>query len=147
MCPNMVPTEFQCNCRRVANWYFTIVAALSLTEFSPVRYLSETLKKLHALLCSHIWDTIKPNLICRPWTTFLPLVFVIGVSVLKEGLEDRKRHKADYEVNNKPVDVIDVQTRTTKTIKWNQVRVGDVLHVRCPMPVLCTQIERMCVQN
>lgn len=61
----------------MANWYFTIVAALSLTAFSPV----------------------------RPWTTWLPLAIVLGVSLIKEAVEDYKRYKADKEVNNRAVQV------------------------------------------
>eukprot|EP00959_Pyramimonas_sp_CCMP1952_P150820 3156423-Pyramimonas_sp.AAC.1 len=46
--------------RRVANLYFTMVAALSCTSMSPI----------------------------SPVTTIAPLVFVIGLSVIKEGYED-----------------------------------------------------------
>jgi hypothetical protein len=30
-----------------------------------------------------------------PWSTLLPLLVVIGVSVVKEGAEDLKRHRGD----------------------------------------------------
>lgn len=63
--------------RRIANVYFTIVAALSLTPYSPV----------------------------RAWTTFLPLGIVLGTSIIKEGIEDYKRYKSDKEVNNRLVEV------------------------------------------
>ena len=46
--------------RRIANLYFTIVAALSLTELSPV----------------------------HPFTTITPVVGVIGFSMIKEAIED-----------------------------------------------------------
>lgn len=49
--------------RRIANLYFTIVAALSLTEFSPV----------------------------HPFTTITPVVGVIGFSIVREGYEDFRR--------------------------------------------------------
>jgi magnesium-transporting ATPase (P-type) len=35
-----------------------------------------------------------------PWTTLGPLAFVISVSLLVEGLADRKRHKSDEQTNN-----------------------------------------------
>lgn len=53
--------------RRPANWYFTLMAVLSLTELSPF----------------------------SPFTTFFPLSFVIGLSMIKEGYEDFRRHRSD----------------------------------------------------
>ncbi|KAG1671350.1 hypothetical protein FOA52_002960 [Chlamydomonas sp. UWO 241] len=88
--------------RRVANWYFTIVAALSLTAFSPV----------------------------RPWTTWLPLAIVIGVSMIKEAIEDYKRYKADVEMNNRPVNVLDPDTREFLVKRWKDVRPGMIIEVK-----------------
>ena len=34
-----------------------------------------------------------------PITSVLPLVFVITVTMIKQGFEDRKRHQADDEIN------------------------------------------------
>jgi hypothetical protein len=33
-----------------------------------------------------------------PWTTIGPLMLIVGLTLLKEGAEDRKRHKADHQV-------------------------------------------------
>jgi len=57
----------------VANVYFTLMAALSLTSLSPL----------------------------SPITTFPPLVLVLGVAMVKEGWEDYKRHKADRTENER----------------------------------------------
>mmetsp|Transcript_27778 Transcript_27778/g.60863 ORF Transcript_27778/g.60863 Transcript_27778/m.60863 type:complete len:1303 (+) Transcript_27778:244-4152(+) len=87
--------------RRLANWYFTIVAALSLTAFSPV----------------------------RPWTTWTPLAIVLGVSLIKEGIEDYKRYKADKEVNNRPVEVLNPATGQFENKRWQDVKVGEIVQV------------------
>jgi hypothetical protein len=41
------------------------------------------------------------GLTCRPYTTIAPLVFVLGVSMVKEAVEDHKRGKQDREMNNR----------------------------------------------
>lgn len=57
--------------RRVANLYFLLIAALSLTPVSPV----------------------------SPVTNIVPLVFVIAASLAKEAFEDARRAKKDRQVS------------------------------------------------
>ena len=66
----------------------------------------------------------------RPWTTWLPLAFVLGVSMIKEAVEDYKRHKADNEINNRKVRVLNPETKQFEDRRWMDVRVGQVLQVR-----------------
>jgi magnesium-transporting ATPase (P-type) len=86
--------------RRVANFYFLAMAGLSLTPFSPVSYI----------------------------TTWAPLILVVGISMVKEALEDRKRHLQDMEQNNSLVDAFSA-TGERGTVAWREARVGDVLCV------------------
>ena len=86
--------------RRVANFYFLAMAGLSLTPFSPVSYI----------------------------TTWAPLILVVGISMLKEALEDRKRHKQDMEQNNSLVDTV-TPSGERSTVAWREARVGAVLLV------------------
>ena len=82
--------------------YFTIVAALSLTAYTPV----------------------------RAWTTWLPLGIVLGVSMIKEAIEDFKRYQTDVEVNNRPVEVLDAKSGTFVTKKWKEVVAGEIVEVK-----------------
>lgn len=59
----------------------------------------------------------------RPWTTWLPLGIVLGVSLLKEGIEDYKRYKADKEVNNRELQVLNPATGIFETKRWMDVKV------------------------
>ena len=85
--------------RRVANQYFTVQAILSLTPISPV----------------------------QPFSTWTPLLFVLGVSMLKEFLEDRARLRQDREQNARPCRV--ARGGEWSEAQWRDVRVGDVLIV------------------
>eukprot|EP00798_Chlamydomonas_sp_ICE-L_P010142 gene10142-8043_t len=69
--------------RRIANIYFTLAAFLTLTPFTPV----------------------------NPLAAFLPLIFVLGVSIVKEGIEDLARHREDVKVNNRKSAVLDLAAR------------------------------------
>lgn len=121
--------------RRVANIYFTLVAALSLTEFSPVRWAYLPAHLLSCFMCFltscvcllHMLTCVR---CCRPWTTWTPLVIVLGVAMIKEAIEDYKRYRADKEVNHRPVEVMDPATGHFAHKRWMDVVVGDVLIVK-----------------
>ena len=61
------------------------------------------------------------------FTTLVPLLCVLGATAIKEIIEDYARHRADDEVNNRKVKVI--REGTFMTLKWTQVRVGDIVRV------------------
>ncbi|GMH50204.1 hypothetical protein TrRE_jg8488 [Triparma retinervis] len=69
-----------------------------------------------------------------PWTTLGPLSFVLMVSMVKEGLEDIKRHRSDYQINTTITEVLDVSASTKDNVvyekrEWRNVKVGDVVRV------------------
>ncbi|CAN6444511.1 unnamed protein product [Victoria cruziana] len=86
--------------RRVANIYFLLAACLSFTPFSPYSAVSSV----------------------------LPLLFVIGVTMLKEAVEDWRRFEQDVEVNNRKVKVHRGEGNFEYT-EWKRLKVGDVVKV------------------
>ena len=96
--------------RRVANQYFTVVAVLSATPISPVQAFS----------------------------TITPLVFVLGVSLLKEALEDRARYRQDVEQNSRECRVAHGGKWVSKG--WREVLPGDVLLVHKDEPFPCDMV-------
>ena len=61
----------------------------------------------------------------NPITAYIPLVFVLGVSMLREGLEDYQRYKSDKVTNHQVVKFV----REGKVVEGesSDVKVGDVL--------------------
>jgi phospholipid-transporting ATPase len=54
----------------------------------------------------------------------LPLMFVIGVSMVKDIFEDSKRHKSDHQENLKDAQVYDPLNKEFVVVKWKDIRVG-----------------------
>lgn len=69
------------------------------------------------------WSTPNlPRCFHRPWTTWSPLALVLGVSLLKEGIEDYSRHKADKETNKRIVQVLSPHSQKFEPCTWQKVR-------------------------
>ncbi|XP_042443395.1 probable phospholipid-transporting ATPase 8 isoform X3 [Zingiber officinale] len=97
---NFVPKSLFEQFRRVANFFFLIVACISFSPLAPYRAVS----------------------------VLLPLVFVVGATMAKEAIEDWQRKKQDIEVNNRKVNVYDGAHSFYQT-EWKKLRVGDIVRV------------------
>ncbi|KAF6147887.1 hypothetical protein GIB67_014467 [Kingdonia uniflora] len=86
--------------RRVANFYFLLVGCLSFTPLAPYTAVS----------------------------AIIPLIVVVGASMIKEGIEDSRRKKQDIEVNNRKVKVHRGDGTFSHT-QWRNLRVGDIVKV------------------
>ncbi|KAM0908005.1 hypothetical protein ACQ4PT_015722 [Festuca glaucescens] len=86
--------------RRVANFYFLVSGALTLTKLAPYSAVS----------------------------ALLPLFFVITATMVKEGVEDWRRKQQDHELNNRIVKVHRGNGSFEET-KWKYIKIGDVIKV------------------
>ncbi|KAJ0980415.1 hypothetical protein J5N97_008670 [Dioscorea zingiberensis] len=86
--------------RRVANLYFLLAAALSLTPLAPF----------------------------SPITAIAPLVLVVGISMAKEALEDWHRFMQDLRVNSRLVKV-HIGDGNFIQKAWKEALVGDVVKI------------------
>ncbi|CAL0318135.1 unnamed protein product [Lupinus luteus] len=86
--------------RRVANFYFLVTGILSFTELAPY----------------------------TAGSAILPLIVVIGATMIKEGIEDWRRKKQDIEVNNRRVKV-HKGDGTFEYTEWKNLRVGHIVKI------------------
>ncbi|KAL8466222.1 hypothetical protein ACS0TY_035365 [Phlomoides rotata] len=86
--------------RRVANLYFLLAAALSLTPVTPF----------------------------APLSMIAPLAFVVGLSMAKEALEDWRRFMQDMKVNSRKASVHKNGGEFGRK-PWMKIQVGDVVKV------------------
>ncbi|XP_016450141.2 putative phospholipid-transporting ATPase 9 isoform X1 [Nicotiana tabacum] len=86
--------------RRVANFYFLVTGILAFTALAPYSAVS----------------------------AILPLIIVIGATMVKEGIEDWRRKQQDIEVNNRKVKVHQGDG-VFDLSEWKNLRVGDIVKV------------------
>ncbi|KAL1218540.1 putative phospholipid-transporting ATPase 9 [Cardamine amara subsp. amara] len=86
--------------RRVANFYFLVTGILSFTPLAPYTAAS----------------------------AIAPLLFVIGATMVKEGVEDWRRKKQDIEVNNRKVKVHRGDGNFDSR-EWKTLSIGDIVKV------------------
>ncbi|XP_062868152.1 phospholipid-transporting ATPase IC [Trichomycterus rosablanca] len=79
-------------------------------------------------LCLLILQII-PQISTLPWyTTLVPLVLVLGITGIKDLMDDLARHKLDNEINNRTCEVL-LNGRFQET-KWMDIQVGDVVRLK-----------------
>ncbi|KAM4719636.1 phospholipid-transporting ATPase IC [Anableps anableps] len=72
---------------------------------------------------------IIPDISTLPWyTTLIPLVIVLGITAIKDLVDDLARHRMDKEVNNRKCEVL--LDGRFKESKWMDIQVGDVVRMK-----------------
>nr|DBA23623.1 TPA: hypothetical protein GDO54_014516 [Pyxicephalus adspersus] len=96
--------------------------------FLPVNLFEQFKRAANAyFLVLLILQTI-PQISTVSWsTTLIPLLLVLGITAIKDLVDDIARHKMDNEINNRPSEVIE-NGRFKKT-KWKNIQVGDVIKI------------------
>ncbi|XP_066103664.1 phospholipid-transporting ATPase IC isoform X2 [Saccopteryx bilineata] len=70
-----------------------------------------------------------PEITTLAWyTTLVPLLLVLGVTAIKDLVDDVARHKMDNEINNRTCEVI--KDGRFKIAKWKEIQVGDVIRLK-----------------
>uniref|UniRef100_UPI00398F0378 phospholipid-transporting ATPase VB n=1 Tax=Pristiophorus japonicus TaxID=55135 RepID=UPI00398F0378 len=63
--------------------------------------------------------------------TMLPLVVVMSITAIKDGVEDYKRHRFDKKINQARTQVFDWKQKQYVGKCWKDVRVGDFVQLLC----------------
>ncbi|KAL6529257.1 putative phospholipid-transporting ATPase 9 [Orobanche gracilis] len=97
---NFLPKSLFEQFRRVANFYFLVTGVLSFTSIAPYSAVS----------------------------AIIPLIIVIGATMVKEGIEDWQRKKQDIEMNSRKVKVHQGNGVFNQT-EWKNLKVGHIVKV------------------
>ncbi|NXR22559.1 AT8B1 ATPase, partial [Cinclus mexicanus] len=70
-----------------------------------------------------------PQITTLSWyTTLVPLLLVLGITAVKDLVDDIARYRMDNEVNNRTCDVI--KDGRFKATKWKDIKVGDIIRLK-----------------
>ena len=105
-------------------------------------------------LCVSILQLIPGLSTTGTYTTIVPLMFFVGISMAKEGYEDRRRHRLDKAENTGTAIVLDIADSSLEVMrggkdvlkrqldayplrhkKWHEIQVGDVVQLGRDDPV------------
>ncbi|CAM9603064.1 unnamed protein product, partial [Ectocarpus sp. 12 AP-2014] len=94
--------------RRIANVYFLVISVLMMLG----------------------WYTDLFESPLAPFSTLIPLILVLSVTMVKDGAEDLKRHRSDNRVNNTEATAMDIHTRGGFVpVAWKDVKVGMMVKI------------------
>mmetsp|Transcript_138627 Transcript_138627/g.252351 ORF Transcript_138627/g.252351 Transcript_138627/m.252351 type:complete len:1134 (-) Transcript_138627:169-3570(-) len=60
----------------------------------------------------------------------LPIIVILSMNAIKDGIEDYRRHKSDKEENERETLCVSTKGGEAKPTKWDQVKVGDYIVVQ-----------------
>ena len=107
---------------------------ISTTRYNPVTFLPLSLLLQFSryaniyFLINAILQSIPSISPLAPISAIAPLIFVIALSMLREGFEDFQRYRSDLETNNSETAVS--KNGRFETVKWKEVQVGDLVRVK-----------------
>ncbi|XP_033633793.1 phospholipid-transporting ATPase ID-like isoform X2 [Asterias rubens] len=116
--------EFNSQFRYANNYIKT--SKYNVLTFVPVNLFEQFLRIANFyFLVLFILQLIPAISSLNPVTTGLPLVFVLAVTLIKDGVDDYQRHRSDSLVNNRQTDIL-VENNLNST-RWQDVQVGDII--------------------
>jgi phospholipid-translocating ATPase len=132
----------------VANWIRS--TRYTAYTFLPRQLIAQFSKLANFyFLCVSILQMIPRLSTTGMYTTIVPLMFFVSISMLKEGYDDYRRHRLDKEENAREASVYHAYKSSTEeenqrgndtaislgplhwtTVKWTSLRVGDIIKLR-----------------
>lgn len=100
----------------------------SLLTFLPVAIVYQFKRYTNFyFLCTAVIQSMPYISPLTPYSAVLPFLFVLGVSILREAVEDYQRYKSDKEINNSLVKAF--KDNKWMQLKWADLKVGDIVRV------------------
>jgi magnesium-transporting ATPase (P-type) len=105
---------------------------VATSKYTLLNFIPKTIFEFFRVIANCYFLVISILQVATPWsptnqyTTAGPLAIVLLVSMIKQGMEDKKRHDADEMQNNRQCKVLGRHGETVLK-HWHEIQVGDVL--------------------
>ncbi|XP_046430258.1 phospholipid-transporting ATPase VD isoform X1 [Neodiprion fabricii] len=105
------------------------------TKYTPLSFLPRNLlEQFHRVANVYFISIVLLNWIPAinafgKEVAMIPVIFVLGVTALKDFFEDRRRFSSDQRVNNSTCRVYVGESDRYKKVAWKDVKVGDLVHL------------------
>ncbi|XP_062898737.1 phospholipid-transporting ATPase IC isoform X2 [Mobula hypostoma] len=97
--------------------------------FLPFNLMEQFKRAANAYFLALLILQAIPQISTLAWyTTLVPLLLVLGITAVKDLVDDIARHKMDKIVNNRLCDVL--QNGRFKPAKWRSIKVGDIVRLK-----------------
>ncbi|XP_044030022.1 phospholipid-transporting ATPase IC [Siniperca chuatsi] len=101
----------------------------NILTFLPLNLYEQFKRAANLYFLALLVLQIIPDISTLPWyTTLIPLVVVLGVTAIKDLVDDLARHRMDKEINNRKCEVL-LDGRFQES-KWRNIQVGDVVRLK-----------------
>jgi len=125
---NFLPKNLLFQFSKLANIYFVVIFIHFLSQKKNPLFKLLNLPGLISFKVIGLLQLIKEISTSKgvPYI-FVPLIFIIAVTMIKDFVEDYKRHISDWEENNKKTKIF--QNGSFVSAKWKDLRVGNIIKV------------------
>ncbi|PKA58527.1 Phospholipid-transporting ATPase 1 [Apostasia shenzhenica] len=117
--------------------------SISTTKYNPLTFLPKNLfEQFHRI--AYVYFLVLAGInqvpqlgVFTPAASILPLAFVLGVTAVKDGYEDYRRHRSDGTENSRPAAVFSPSSGDYQTKPWKDIRVGEIVRVKSNETIPC----------
>ena len=74
----------------------------------------------------------------HPISSVIPVAFVLLLTTFKQVFEDIFRHRADWKMNSRTIQVL--RSTSFQLVKWKDIRCGDIVCVECDTELPCDML-------
>ncbi|KAL7376349.1 hypothetical protein ABVT39_006202 [Epinephelus coioides] len=101
----------------------------NVLTFLPLNLYEQLKRAANLYFLALLILQVIPDISTLPWyTTLIPLVVVLGITAVKDLVDDLARHRMDKEINNRKCEVL-LDGRFQES-KWRDIQVGDVVRMK-----------------